>query len=144
MSFLPDCALTATVNTKLAPELICDAEAFNIVTVAAMLCVTVTATADEYELELLVLPPYEAVIECVAAGRFAVTKIAMPLAFSGTVPRIGRSVQERHSARWNTAAGLRKNLRREGHALSRRDGRCRGDQRGAGSNHTWRCRNRDR
>ena len=85
---LPDCAVTTAVKTTLSPELIWVAEAVNAVEVAATVCVTVTATAGETELELPVLPPYEAVMDCVPAASAEVLKLAVPLAFSVAVPRM--------------------------------------------------------
>jgi hypothetical protein len=54
---LPDDGETIAVKVTLWPVLICVAEAVNDVVVATTLCVTVTVTAGEVELELVLLPP---------------------------------------------------------------------------------------
>jgi hypothetical protein len=53
---LPDVGETIAVNVTLWPVLICVAETLNEVVVATEVCVTVTVTAADTELELVVLP----------------------------------------------------------------------------------------
>ena len=53
---LPDVGETIAVNVTLWPVLISVAEAVNEVVVATKVCVTVTVTAADTELELVVLP----------------------------------------------------------------------------------------
>ena len=54
---LPDDGETIAVKVTLWPVLICVAEEVNVVDVATKVCVTVTVTAADTELELVVLPP---------------------------------------------------------------------------------------
>ena len=54
---LPDDGETIAVKVTLWPVLICVAEAVNDVVVATKVCVTVTVTAADRELELVLLPP---------------------------------------------------------------------------------------
>jgi hypothetical protein len=53
---LPEVGETIAVNVTLWPILICVAEAVNAVDVATNVCETVTVTAEDTELELVVLP----------------------------------------------------------------------------------------
>ena len=85
---VPDCAITFAVKVTFCPVLIAVAEAVNEVEVATIAGVTVIATGAVTELELLVLPPYDAVIDCTPAGREVVLKEAVPLALSVAVPRV--------------------------------------------------------
>jgi hypothetical protein len=82
----PDCGETLAVKVTLCPVLIAVAEALNAVVVATRVCVTVTATGAETELEFVVLPAYDAVIDCVPAAREVVLKEAAPLPLSVAVP----------------------------------------------------------
>jgi hypothetical protein len=83
---LPVCGATLAVKVTLCPVLIAVAEELNAVVVATRVCVTVTATAVDTELEFVVLPAYEAVIDCVPAARALVLKEAAPLALRVAVP----------------------------------------------------------
>ena len=53
---VPDCGETCAVNVTLCPELIVAADALSAVVVATRGCVTVTTTAADTELEVVVLP----------------------------------------------------------------------------------------